>query len=61
MLSILDKVYQSQQNTGTALEIANLCLTAHSTLSQHLQSVEIRPALLNSIRQFEMYALLYLT
>ncbi|KAK0474940.1 hypothetical protein IW261DRAFT_1497916 [Armillaria novae-zelandiae] len=54
MLSILDKAYQTQQNTGTALEIANLCLRAHSTLSQHLQSVEITPALLNSIRQFEM-------
>ncbi len=61
MLSILDKVYQTQQNTGTALEIANLCLRAHSTLSQHLQSVEITPALLNSIRQFEVYALLCLT
>lgn len=53
MLSILDKVYQVQQNTGTALEIANLCLRAHSTLSQHPQSVEITPALLSSILQFE--------
>ncbi len=60
MLSILDKVYQSQHNAWTAHEIANLCLRAHSTLSQHLQSVEITPALSNSIRQFEAYVLLYL-
>ncbi|KAK0429598.1 hypothetical protein EV421DRAFT_1914389 [Armillaria borealis] len=53
ILSIFEKVYQSQQNAGTAHEIANLCLRAHSTLSQHLQSVEITPILLNSIRQFE--------
>ncbi|PBK64513.1 hypothetical protein ARMSODRAFT_465277 [Armillaria solidipes] len=53
ILSIFEKVYQSQQNAGTAHEIANLCLRAHSTLSEHLQSVEITPALLNSIRQFE--------
>ncbi|PBK87547.1 hypothetical protein ARMGADRAFT_459482 [Armillaria gallica] len=54
MLSILGKVYQTQQNTRTALEIANLCMRAHSTLSRHLQSVEITSALLNSIRQFEV-------
>ncbi|KAK0434042.1 uncharacterized protein EV420DRAFT_1654198, partial [Desarmillaria tabescens] len=46
-------VDQSQQNTGTAREIANLCLKAHVTLSEHLQSVEITPTLLDSIRQFE--------
>ncbi|KAK0458502.1 uncharacterized protein EV420DRAFT_359812 [Desarmillaria tabescens] len=53
VFSILKKVDQSQQNTGTAREIVNLCLKAHVTLSEHLQSVEITPALLDSIRQFE--------
>ncbi|KAK0458493.1 uncharacterized protein EV420DRAFT_1642836 [Desarmillaria tabescens] len=53
VLSILKKVDQSQQNTATAREIANLCLKAHVTLSEHLQSVEITPTLLDSIRQFE--------
>ncbi|KAK0434056.1 uncharacterized protein EV420DRAFT_1754628 [Desarmillaria tabescens] len=53
VLSILKKVDQSQQNTVTAREIANLCLKAHVTLSEHLQSVEITPTLLESIQQFE--------
>ncbi|PBK64524.1 hypothetical protein ARMSODRAFT_465964 [Armillaria solidipes] len=53
MLCILDKAYQCQQNAGIAHEIANLCLRAHSTLSQHLQSMEITSGLVNSIRQFE--------
>ncbi|PBK87489.1 hypothetical protein ARMGADRAFT_456785 [Armillaria gallica] len=52
MLSILDKVYQSQQNSGTARDIANLCFRAHSTLLKHLQSVEITPPLLDSIQLF---------
>ncbi len=58
MLSILDKVYQSQQNSGTARDIANLCFRAHSTLSKHLQSVEITPPLLDSIQLFVEYVLL---
>ncbi|KAK0458507.1 uncharacterized protein EV420DRAFT_1764161 [Desarmillaria tabescens] len=53
VLSILKKVDESQQNTGTAREIANLCLKAHVTLSEHLQNVEITPTLLASIQQFE--------
>ncbi|PBK87485.1 hypothetical protein ARMGADRAFT_456584 [Armillaria gallica] len=53
VLSIFENLYQSQQNAGAAHEIANMCLRAHSTLSEHLLSVEITPALLNSIRQFE--------
>ncbi|KAK0434050.1 uncharacterized protein EV420DRAFT_1684026 [Desarmillaria tabescens] len=53
VLSILKKVDQSQQNTGTAHEIGNLCLKAHVTLSEHLQSVEITSTLLDGIRQFE--------
>ncbi len=49
---------QSQQNAGTCCEIANRCLRAHVTLSQHLESVEITEKLLKSIRQFEVYVLL---
>ncbi|KAK0429594.1 hypothetical protein EV421DRAFT_1745334 [Armillaria borealis] len=53
LYSVLEKVYQSQQNAGTAREIADLCLRAHSTLVQHLQNMEITPALSDGIQQFE--------
>ncbi|KAK0442993.1 hypothetical protein EV421DRAFT_1903953 [Armillaria borealis] len=53
ILSILEIAYQSQQNAGTSREIANRCLRARITLSEHLQGTEITPRLLDSIRRFE--------
>ncbi|KAK0225159.1 hypothetical protein EDD85DRAFT_222658 [Armillaria nabsnona] len=53
ILSILEIVYQSQQNAGTCREIANRCLRALVTLSQHLESVQITERLLKSIRQLK--------
>ncbi len=53
-------MYQSQQNAGTVREIADLCLRAHATLAQHLQNMEITPALSDGIQRFEAYVLLYL-
>ncbi|PBK87440.1 hypothetical protein ARMGADRAFT_1085465 [Armillaria gallica] len=53
LYSVLEKVYQSQQNAGTVHEIADLCLRAHATLAQHLQNMEITPALSDGIQQFE--------
>ncbi|KAK0185834.1 hypothetical protein F5146DRAFT_1005013 [Armillaria mellea] len=53
LYSILEKVYQSQQNSGTVREIADLCLRAHATLAQHLQNMEITLALSDGIQHFE--------
>ncbi|KAK0227977.1 hypothetical protein IW262DRAFT_1455161 [Armillaria fumosa] len=53
VLSILETAYQSQQNAGACREIANRCLRARVTLSEHLQDTEITSRLLDSIRRFE--------
>ncbi|KAK0458504.1 uncharacterized protein EV420DRAFT_1542649, partial [Desarmillaria tabescens] len=54
ILSILEIAYQSQQNAENCREIADRCLRVHVTLSEHLQSMEITPTLLKSIRRFEV-------
>ncbi|PBL03693.1 hypothetical protein ARMGADRAFT_1070201 [Armillaria gallica] len=51
--SILQQISQAQQNTELALRIAARCAGVLATISKHLETLAITPAILNNIRSFE--------
>ncbi|PBL03946.1 hypothetical protein ARMGADRAFT_38753 [Armillaria gallica] len=49
---ILQQISQAQQNTELALRIATRCARALVTISEHLDTLKVTPAILNNIKYF---------
>ncbi|KAK0235607.1 hypothetical protein EDD85DRAFT_837469 [Armillaria nabsnona] len=49
---ILQQISQAQQNTELALRIATRCAKALVTISEHLDTLKVTPAILNNIEYF---------
>ncbi|KAK0438998.1 hypothetical protein EV421DRAFT_1906330 [Armillaria borealis] len=49
---ILNQISQAQQNTELALRIATRCARALTTISEHLDTLENKSAISNSIDRF---------
>ncbi|KAK0213910.1 hypothetical protein IW262DRAFT_282808 [Armillaria fumosa] len=52
MSCILQQISQAQQNTELSLRITTRCARALVTISEHLDTLEITPAILNNIKYF---------